>query len=468
MTVIAARLGRSTAGRSALLGVAGAALFLLGVVIAVAVNGLSVSITLALLGGLCLCGFTLLAIRNYDMAVLVALLLMGFVRFQPAPTDAAFAVIMLVAAVTGRFRVARVPLLARWLVALLLILNLLSFVDAVELKEAVQFVFITAYLLIFAIWIAGYIDSTEKTRTVLITWLIVGVASAVLAVAALYLPIPGRALILSNVDGGERAAGFFKDPNVFGPFLVPPAVILLEQRIAVHGRSLTRMRPLVSSLVIAILTIGVLFSFSRAAWGNYALAVGVMLLASAIRRRGARRAMRALVTLLATAGVTFVVLSATGSIGFLQHRAQLQNYDTKRFAAQSFGWELGWTHPLGVGPGQFRFHYPVESHSTFVRTVSEQGPLGLALWVAILLFTLVLALRNVAIGRDTYGIGSAALLGCWCGLIFNSAVVDTLHWRHLWLVAALIWASTTIRPRSRRVRLDTITDPVPPPTLSPV
>ena len=50
--------------------------------------------------------------------------------------------------------------------------------------------------------------------------------------------------------------------------------------------------------------------------------------------------------------------------------------------------------------------------------------------------------RNVALGRDTYGIGSAPLLAAWCGLLANSFVVDTLHWRHLWLLAGLIWAGT--------------------------
>ena len=55
------------------------------------------------------------------------------------------------------------------------------------------------------------------------------------------------------------------------------------------------------------------------------------------------------------------------------------------------------------------------------------------------------ALRNVVLGRDAYGIGTAALLGAWCGLIFNSVVVDTLHWRHLWVVAALVWAGAARR-----------------------
>jgi hypothetical protein len=43
-------------------------------------------------------------------------------------------------------------------------------------------------------------------------------------------------------------------------------------------------------------------------------------------------------------------------------------------------------------------------------------------------------------GWSTYGIGSAALLAAWTGLLVNSFVIDTLHWRHLWVLAALIWA----------------------------
>jgi O-antigen ligase len=111
---------------------------------------------------------------------------------------------------------------------------------------------------------------------------------------------------------------------------------------------------------------------------------------------------------------------------------------------------MGWSNPVGVGPGQFQYHHPVETHSTFVRVLAEQGFAGLAVWLGIVLATLVLALRNVVRGRETYGIGSAALLGSWCGLVFNSVVVDTLHWRHLWVVAALIWAGAMAESRDRR------------------
>ena len=416
-------------------------LLLLAVGLVDALNSTNVSSGLAFAGGIALVAFLWLTIRHYDTAIAIGLLLMGVVRFEPAPPDLAFALIMSVAAVTGRFRLNRVPSLLRWIVALLLVINLASLTDVVSTSAAVRFLFITVYLCIFALWLTTYVDRPKHARLVVVTWLVIGVFSAVVAALALHFPIPGRSFINGSVDKGERASGLFKDPNVFGPFLIPIAVILLEQHIARRVPRLLRMRAWSTWACLLALTIGVLFSYSRAAWANYAIAVVVMLAASSVRRAGARRALRALVSLVLVGGITLVILSATGSIHFLESRAHLQAYDSQRFAAQNLGYELGWTHPVGIGPGQFEYHSPVASHSTFVRVFAEQGFVGVALWISLLLSTLVVALRNAVLGRDTYGIGSAALLGVWAGLIFNSTVVDTLHWRHLWVVLALIWAA---------------------------
>jgi O-antigen ligase len=150
------------------------------------------------------------------------------------------------------------------------------------------------------------------------------------------------------------------------------------------------------------------------------------------------------VTTLGVAGT----LAATGSLGFLEQRARLQTYDTQRFGAQRTGIELAAQHPAGIGPGQFELVSPVSAHSSYVRALAEQGILGLAIVAALFLATLIFAGTNAIAGRDTYGIGSAALLAAWVGLLVNSFVVDTLHWRHLWFVAALIWIGTV--PRVRR------------------
>jgi len=62
--------------------------------------------------------------------------------------------------------------------------------------------------------------------------------------------------------------------------------------------------------------------------------------------------------------------------------------------------------------------------------------------LALMFVTLSAATGNAIIGRDTYGVGSAALLAAWCGMLVNSVFIDTLHWRHLWAFAALVWAGS--------------------------
>ena len=100
-------------------------------------------------------------------------------------------------------------------------------------------------------------------------------------------------------------------------------------------------------------------------------------------------------------------------------------------------------YPLGVGPGQFERRAHISAHSMYARTLAEEGIPGLIVLLLLMLATLGWALQNAIRGHDTYGIGSAALLGAWIGILLNGAFVDTLHWRHLWFVAALIWAGAS-------------------------
>jgi O-antigen ligase len=180
-----------------------------------------------------------------------------------------------------------------------------------------------------------------------------------------------------------------------------------------------------------------------------------------LRPRSTRKNIRLFGLLLATIVAGVATVAATGSTKFVEQRAHEQQYDTGRFSAQQAGIKLGEDHPFGVGPGQFDVLEPLAAHSLYVRAFAEQGPGGLFVLVALLLATLGFAARNAARGRDTYGIGSAALLGAWCGMLANSVVIDTLHWRHLWLVAALIWAGASRAPSARPVREPVHPGPVP-------
>ena len=320
------------------------------------------------------------------------------------------------------------------LLAALLVLNVVSAIDSVSAGTAITFFSITFYLALFAVWLAGYVGSRRHAKQVVVWYLAAALISATLAVLAIIAPIPGRSVLLFDA---VRAQALFKDPNVFGPFLIPALLILLEETLRPRLLRAPRWSKIAGIILLAL---GLLFSYSRGAWVNIGVGLLVMLAVLLLRRRSARIAVRMLVVVLVAVVCGAGAIAITGSDSLLQERAALQGYDASRFSAQEEGIKLGERHPLGVGPGQVDIILPLATHNSYVRVFAEQGPLGLLLLAALWLGTLGLAARNAFRGRDTYGIGSAALLAAWCGMLVNSAVIDTLHWRHLWLVAALIWA----------------------------
>jgi hypothetical protein len=416
----------------------GAALLCLFLALGVVLGRAPLPLPIVLGFGVGLLGTLALALARYDAAIALGVLLLAAVRIEPAPADLVFGVLIALAFVTGRLHLERVPLSVTLLVSGFLALNLLASTAAIDGARAATYFGITLYLGIFALWLTAYVCSARRARLVLVAYIGGAALSAAVACLALIAPFPGADAFVS----GPRAQGLFKDPNVFGPFLVPAVLILMEETVAPR---LLRFRLLPKLLLLSVMTVGVVFSFSRAAWLNLAVGTVVLFAVLALRRGGARRAMTLLVVTLVAGAALFGVVAATSSLEFLTERAALQDYDAQRFGAQASGVEVAVEHPLGIGPGQFERISDLSAHSTYVRSLAEEGPLGAAVILGLVLLTLGFAARNVALGVDTYGIGSAGLLAAWCGLLANSSFVDTLHWRHLWLVAALIWAGTAVR-----------------------
>jgi O-antigen ligase len=389
----------------------------------------------AVVGGLGLLAAFTLALVQLDVAVALGFVLIGVVVVEPAPSDALFAVTMVAAAVGGHYWWRRVPMVPVVCVTLFMAANVLSATAASDLVRAGRYFLITLYLCVFAVWLAAYVRSERRARWMVLAYLTGALVVAALSSLALFVAVPGGEQLL--VPDGLRAKGFFKDANVYGPFLVPAALLLLQELI--RPRLLRVSRPVILLLAM-VAAVGVLLSYSRAAWLNLGVGMIVLLAVTFLRHRGAKHALVLLVAA-ALLGICLVTtISITGSGSFLAERAQLQAYDTDRFGAQESGVGLAQQYVLGVGPGQFELVEPWSAHSLYVRVLAEQGYPGLVLLIALIGFTFVLACANVLAGRDTWGISSAVLLAAWCGILANSAFVDTLHWRHLWLIAGLIWA----------------------------
>ena len=308
--------------------------------------------------------------------------------------------------------------------------------NAPDGHRAIKFEFQTLYLLVFGLWLSGMFENANLMRRGLKAYVIAAIASAIVAIAALKVPFPGRAAFLMD---NQRPMALFKDPNVFGPFLVPAAAIMLEEIVRPR---LFKWGSVRSLLALSILSAGVVFSFSRAAEFNLVIAIVTVVLVYMTRARGIAATARSIGVIVICGLACLALLTATNSLCFLESRSHLEAYDQQRFSTQNEALQRASEHVLGHGPGQSEVGLPRSTHNLYARVVYEQGYIGGALLVGIIGATLLAAVGLVASDRDLHGVGSAALLASWLGLLANSFFVDTLHWRHLWVVAGLIWCAS--------------------------
>lgn len=413
---------------------------LVGAMVAIGATNLQPPLSYVIIPGLALTvGITVLAYGAPAGTAVAAFALLGVVRSEPAPSDVIFGILIMTAIAGGRRLTIRVPPAAGIGLVLWSFVSILSMANAVDLTRAIRFEAISLYLVAAAIFIASIASDGPLLRRCMKAYIWSAIASALIGIGALKVPgFPARSVFLYDPS---RAMALFKDPNVFGPFLVPAAAILVEELVRPR---LLGWRTRWVLLAFGVVATGNVFAFSRAGWLNLAVACAAVVGVYAARRRGFGRAVK-LSLMLAGSGVAgFVFLAATGSLGFLEERSKLQAYDNSRFSNQASGLKEATQHILGFGPGQVERVLPLSTHSLPVRLLVEQGVLGAVLFAIVVGATVVAGIGWAARDGDLHGVGSAAMLGAMLGLLANSPFIDTLHWRHLWLVMALIWAGSKL------------------------
>jgi len=196
------------------------------------------------------------------------------------------------------------------------------------------------------LFLAGVLGKHQERglRVVMSAFSIAGVVSSLLAILAYFNIVPlGESLLFF-----DRVKGFFKDPNVFGPYLViVSAYALLRLQNAAFGRKI------VWAGLCLISTLGVLLSFSRAAWANYAVSIGLFFVLDLFTSRSKRSGRRVILVVLVIGILAAAVYYATTIpqvSDVVAYRTEIQNYDTDRFATHAAALQLGLSNPLGVGP----------------------------------------------------------------------------------------------------------------------
>ena len=365
-----------------------------------------------------------------------------FVLLEPAPFDLAAAAICLFLLVSGRATSVNLGVL--WsLLFIFTIIRAGTLFAVDEWSDAIRFFGITTYLTIGCAIYAGYVARVGPNAIQYAVWgLYIGTAVTAIAIASAMAGIlPIREIVFY---GSDRAKGFYKDPNVMGPAAIAVAVF----SFAAFGQATSALAKAMHAAVFLIATWLVFMSFSRGAWLAYLSSLLILIVANP-RRHGSRKSMLTAMTGLVLAALALiVVVYSMGMLGlteFTSQRLAAQSYDSDRFTVQEAFIEKALANPIGYGPGQANAYSERvgaaasgAAHSTYVRVAFEYGWIGMLVFALILINSLSLALRGLATNSNEKWLFAAALASLG-GILVSSLAVDTLHWRHLWVVIAFIW-----------------------------
>ena len=389
-----------------------------------------------------------------------AMVLSFFVVVEPAPTDLVFFIALGVFCFSKPVKIAFLSGTAMIGVFLYLTFSVMSlvFVQFVPVF-AVRAVAIEFYMIALFVMTA-YFMKTRGDRafaTVLAALTIGGVLASFVAIVALLDLIPNSDILFRGEGSRVRVKATFKDPNVFGPFIIPSLLFVVW--VIVES---TKYR-LMALGALGLLLISLLSTYSRGAWIHGFISLSTFSLALLIYRPTARPTLTgivwAVIVICAVILLFIDQITARLSDSFLAQRLSLQSYDTSRFGYVADAARNIWEHPLGIGPFQARYVYGYLPHNTFVAFAMHNGVfacLGLILIYGASMTRCATKIANQQPGWIKYALIFSVLLG----LLVLMQVVGAIHWRHLYLVCGMAFGTYTtnqllpegfsLRPRRSR------------------
>jgi O-antigen ligase len=161
-----------------------------------------------------------------------------------------------------------------------------------------------------------------------------------------------------------------------------------------------------------------------------------------------------LIVALAASALLVVIVANPQISSMLEARFKLQGYDNDRFSTHEAAIKASLKNPLGIGPGQSEEYFNYATHNVYLRVLTENGFVGFIGYFGFLLLTLIQAAIRSFKTRGELSNHYALALAALIGILLNSLVIDSLHWRHMWFLAAIPWISVKIAQKNELKALD--------------
>jgi hypothetical protein len=371
--------------------------------------------------------------------------LSGFVISEPAPYELMMVVQIALWFLLG-LKISRVVGL---LLVLLLVFNvggLLSLTVMADLTGAPIYVAVSVFLALSAVFYAAIIEDDHRRLTLIFQAWVAGAAiTSLLGILGYFHAFPGAEVFTLY----DRAKGAFQDPNVFGPYLVAPALYLMYRLLS---GSLARSPIYVVGLLVLVL--GIFLSFSRAAWGLFLFSAMALVVVMLLKERTA--AFRLKIFSLSIAAVLLLMVAIAGAMQskkvsdlFLNRAKLVQEYDGARlgrFERHKIGFLMSMEHPFGIGPMALGKIYGEDEHNIWLKTLTTYGWLGFVTFLVLVWSTLVIGFRGLLRERPW----QPYLMISWIVILGHTLignVIDIDHWRHVYLLFGIVWGCQALEWR---------------------
>jgi hypothetical protein len=251
-----------------------------------------------------------------------------------------------------------------------------------------------------------------------------------------------------------RQSAFMGDPNVVGAFLVF-AIVLSHHHLRAFSQDGIGGGPsaLLRRLVVAVLVVGLLLTFSRAAWINLVVSMVLYgLIVNVVLRRDAVRLLLASAFAMILVAAVVAVRATTDWLDLFFDRfdpdliseATFLRADTQRQVLQAFFDSDVISQLFGHGAYSSELITGMPPHLTPLQILYEAGIISFAL---VLVIGLLVMARAMKFARREPAV-LPVIPPCLVGLLLNSGAIDIFYWRLPWLMIALVVVFACI-PRVR-------------------
>ena len=366
---------------------------------------------------------------------------------EPSPFDYLSFVVLPLWLLRGfRLNVALIPMIFLWVIYD--VAGFIALMPHWNEPDPRLFQFQSLYLVIIGIFFAMFFseETKERLELALKAFTFGCLLSSLLGILG-YLGLFGLAEYTTMYEG--RVSGTFKDPNVFGSYMIL-GLVYLAHRVML-GQS---KRPLLTIAGLGIIVAGVFLSFSRGSWGAAVVALGTMFVAAFLSAEQASTRRRMLLWAIATLAVGIIAIIAILSIDsarelFLQRATVTQDYDegiTGRFGNQLRSLPMLLDLPNGFGPLRFRLVFDLDPHNSYINAFASYGWIGGFAWLILVAATFFIGFRLMFV-KSPYRTYAHV---CWPALmvlLLQGFQIDIDHWRWVFFSFGTVWGLEAARVR---------------------